>query len=796
MNEFGNQIIFKQLLDRHQRIRVPMIQRDYAQGRETENEVREEFLGALHGALSLKPEDEKLPLNLDFIYGSVEGDEETRFLPLDGQQRLTTLFLLHWYLAWKDDRYDEFKAIFSPQDESRFSYSVRPSSKEFFDALVNYCPDSTPDNIPSLRSLITNQSWYFRYWRLDPTIQASLTMLEAIHKKFGEAEGLFHRLIDEEYPAITFQLLDLDNFGLSDDLYIKMNARGKPLTAFETFKARYEQVLEEQFGDETRTIGDHEFRVADYFSRRIDTQWADFFWAHRDKKTNLYDDAVMNFFRVVALVSRDPESDLYIKDIRSLRNSTIKSSFAVFESNGWLDRNFSETLFLLLEVWSNKDAEFVSYLPNNRFFDEEAMFSKVVSSPAAISLTELVQFISYVAYLQEGTGDVDAEAFQEWMRVVFNLTANTNYDRPADMQRSIVGVKKLAKNCSSILEYFSVTEKPVTGFSLSQITEEKIKAGLILADEGWGSLIYLAEGHGYFKGQINFILDFCGAEDKWEGEGVIDWKKDTHVFLQNQFNSYYNKAKLMFDLHGLINIPEYRWERALLSIDDYTLSKGSNQSFLVNSSTEPASWKKLLRDESKRKVLKQLWNMLDVEASIKEQLDSVIGGASELEPWIERFVNTPEAIEYCKKREFRRMYDGRVYLMRKSQMNGSHAELFSYCLYRNSIEELVNKKDLLPFYFSYYHEVNVTDDEPCLCLVCSHGSNRLVFNVEFREGLFVISINKNLIEEMLVIQDLLSSKLKYTEIYNYLSKKCKYTEILENLHELADEFSGLISEGE
>ena len=53
MNEFGNQIIFKQLLDRHQRIRVPMIQRDYAQGRETEEEVREEFLNALHGALSL-----------------------------------------------------------------------------------------------------------------------------------------------------------------------------------------------------------------------------------------------------------------------------------------------------------------------------------------------------------------------------------------------------------------------------------------------------------------------------------------------------------------------------------------------------------------------------------------------------------------------------------------------------------------------------------------------------------------------------------------------------------------------
>ncbi len=44
-----------------------------------------------------------VPLCTRFVYGSVEGIGETRFLPLDGQQRLTTLFLLHWYLAWADD---------------------------------------------------------------------------------------------------------------------------------------------------------------------------------------------------------------------------------------------------------------------------------------------------------------------------------------------------------------------------------------------------------------------------------------------------------------------------------------------------------------------------------------------------------------------------------------------------------------------------------------------------------------------------------------------------------------------
>lgn len=210
MNEFGQQIIFKQLLDRHQRIQIPIIQRDYAQGRPTEKEIREEFINTLKNALLLPLGDESLPMNLDFIYGSVEGNVDTRFLPLDGQQRLTTLFLLHWYLAWKDGCQDDFRKLLCPQGHSRFSYNVRPSSTEFFDQMVNFFPASLPDEVTSLKTLVTDQPWYFRYWRLDPTIQSSLTMLESIHEHFRNAECFFSRLVDEEHPAITFQLLDLE----------------------------------------------------------------------------------------------------------------------------------------------------------------------------------------------------------------------------------------------------------------------------------------------------------------------------------------------------------------------------------------------------------------------------------------------------------------------------------------------------------------------------------------------------------------------------------------------------------
>lgn len=352
MNEFGSQIIYKQLLERHGRVRIPMIQRDYAQGRPAEAEVRKEFLVALEGALERPADDSSLPLNLDFIYGSVEGQNEKRFSPLDGQQRLTTLFLLHWYLAWSDERWDDFHKMFRTHDHSRFSYSVRPSSNEFFDKLVTYEPEGRPGHVDQLSRLITNQSWYFRSWRLDPTIQSTLVMLDAIHSRFSSANGLFERLTSESKPAITFQLLDLDNFGLSDDLYIKMNARGKPLTPFETFKARYEQELGKQFGGESKRIDNQEFPIADFVARRMDTKWADLFWAHRDKETNLYDEIIMNVFRVVALVTRDPASETYPNDVALLRDEWKPPSYSTFYTQGWLDRDFTETLISLLETWS------------------------------------------------------------------------------------------------------------------------------------------------------------------------------------------------------------------------------------------------------------------------------------------------------------------------------------------------------------------------------------------------------------------------------------------------------------
>ena len=78
-------------------IEIPLIQRDYAQGRDMPKveDIRRRFVGALKKALINNE-----PITLDFVYGEI--DNNRTLIPLDGQQRLTTLFLLHWYIARRE----------------------------------------------------------------------------------------------------------------------------------------------------------------------------------------------------------------------------------------------------------------------------------------------------------------------------------------------------------------------------------------------------------------------------------------------------------------------------------------------------------------------------------------------------------------------------------------------------------------------------------------------------------------------------------------------------------------------
>ncbi|WP_438354648.1 DUF262 domain-containing protein [Microbacterium sp. CJ88] len=256
------------------RVEIPLIQRDYAQGRTdpATSQIRSAFLEVLHSALSA---DEPQEIGLDFVYGDVESDSGT-LRPLDGQQRLTTLFLLHWYIAHRAG------VDLASQAWTEFTYATRASARLFCARLVGFPP---PVDCDAPTDWIRDQSWYQYVWRHDPTIQSMLTMIETIHQRFGDEDvaQLWRRIADAHRPAVSFHLLPINEMGAPEDLYIKMNSRGKPLTPFENFKARLEADIAPI--DPRKT-----------FAHRIDGAWADTFWPYRGDD-DIIDDELLRYLR-------------------------------------------------------------------------------------------------------------------------------------------------------------------------------------------------------------------------------------------------------------------------------------------------------------------------------------------------------------------------------------------------------------------------------------------------------------------------------------------------------------------
>jgi hypothetical protein len=65
-------------------------------------------------------------------------------------------------------------------------------------------------------------------------------VLDEIHEQLAAVTSwtpLVNRLVDETNCPITFMKLELEKLDNPNELYIKMNSRGKQLTAFENFKS-------------------------------------------------------------------------------------------------------------------------------------------------------------------------------------------------------------------------------------------------------------------------------------------------------------------------------------------------------------------------------------------------------------------------------------------------------------------------------------------------------------------------------------------------------------------------------
>ena len=621
----------RKMLGESNTIEIPIIQRDYAQGRENAKEIRNDFLRDIFIHLN-----EKQPMKLSFIYGTVSCGI---YVPYDGQQRLTLVYLLTLFLASYCKDWDEMKRL------SRFNYYTRDQATAFCKFLTGFDTEFENDkkNVfqridikeKSIQDGIENDSAFYGYWKFEPTVSSMLVVLKSIQDEF---KNITSNLSTDEKMKKAKEFLQQVNDGAlffdwcsiqaSDNIYIKMNGRGKPLSAFDNFKnTLYSELnklrkIEQESGNESKVNFLINFEV------KMDGVWTDLFWTYRcifADTTENYDIApyMMNFL-------------YYIFEFRHAVSSN-SFFFGGKESFKWIDEKNVVTFLAKFKdlcntsvvgrkgqitiddyIWASKILDIISsrLLNNNQYIklsidnyqDEIQLLKELSSHKGSIGSTKTVIVASlYYEYL------VNASEFDEigsliktndkcrpqWIELIKRLvkTASTfkaRYDAllrdkhilsgfvnvfvPLAFQNNPCGDFLIsAKNFDNdklieLKPYFDVSH--VYSQLVEEIEKYKLKGS---NKEEWSDAIEQAEKDlPYFENMIYFLIKL--SQDS-NGETNVE-----------QFKKYFNTMTKVVDENG---IKEQNYFSAImLSFADYRISSGegySNSSSLCsNQSTSDA----------------------------------------------------------------------------------------------------------------------------------------------------------------------------------------------------------------
>lgn len=694
------QMSFLDLLNTH-RIVIPIIQRDYVQGRSTERikEIRSSFLDDIINCLK----DESKKLNLGFIYGKVLDknweeikvknkeaienvlgslkeyanhlDEEiqfevnwksrkeekelshSKFIPLDGQQRLTTLFLLHWYLLQnRSYDYEDFKPL------RGFNYNTREQTQNFIVQLVDV--EFKPLKGKSLKEQITTQTWFFNEWLNDPSVMAMLNTLDDIHSKLeGETEFFYEGL---KNGRIDFDFLDLDKIEQTDEIYVKMNARGKSLSDFEHFKAWLIGYVKKW--DQKEQI------IFKEWERKLDLDWLDLFWSKNIVSTT--DIAMLMFFQHQSFVNlafqgnKSTFSELYSK-VKSTKFENRYLSFDEYKKLIYPDA--LNHIFNSLSALKNSDLVEINSVIETSILRENFNLLEVFCSRKSIEAFNLNDdvfnqgLLLYILKLHNETRVFESENFKKWVRILRNLTANTFIQGSQEFFDALFAIKELSNYCFDVEDYIIDESNEVKFFLGRQQDEERLKLKKIGLGIGWRQAIEKFENNKYFNGQIGFFFDILEESEQ----------NDLELFLK-----YGNKLDTLFSEVLDNNYSEF--QGALLALGDYTFRRDSKWSFLDKSKdlrTKFDNWRKVFRKDFKNPSGEIPFEYL--KSLVRDSRDyKTIRKETKPKDWRYIFVRNKALIEYCSNNVFNYNYPLDIHLLKGKTFVGKSVDAYLYFLFK------------------------------------------------------------------------------------------------------------------
>lgn len=282
--ESGKEYTLSNIFSGKNKIIIPDLQRDYCWGNKTWDKNEKEqpelvsgFVDNLMDMFKNRPNDN---LTLGLIYGYESPKNHIQLC--DGQQRITTLFLLLGMLnRLSENKFIKFliseKELHHDDKEPYLQYSIRESTLYFLSDLVCEFFLKKEVRIEDINS----SSWYFSEYDQDASIQSMLVAINTIEKKLSKEidyEG-FGNFIADNLQMLYYDMGDRTR---GEETFVIINTTGEPLTATENLKP----IL----------IGNVEnIEKRKQFSEEWENR-EEWFWINRDKKEQTADDSLNDFF--------------------------------------------------------------------------------------------------------------------------------------------------------------------------------------------------------------------------------------------------------------------------------------------------------------------------------------------------------------------------------------------------------------------------------------------------------------------------------------------------------------------
>lgn len=626
------------------KIIIPMIQRPYAQGRKSQKSIREKFLGDIFSALT---DSNTKKLELNFLYGTFvkgnDGEDSNTFELLDGQQRMTTLFLLHWYLA--NIKMDSDNNFNMPEYMSKFTYQTRTSSSDFIEKLVS--KKVVLNDKPS--RCIRGSIWYSKSFDKDTTIDSMLRMLDSIDEFYKKSDVKPHY---EDLEKLQFYVLELNGFGLSEELFIKMNARGLQLTPFENFKADLIGYMKKQkrYTHLVTLPGSKINREVPYwmgYSSLMDSRWQDLFWTRPEKGDHENSGSKESDIRFFRFIQRYLSNKMITLDTES-KNLRQQELFRFFADNIEVERHdnfvpYEKIIDYALSLPDKQDiivelAKVLNFLTDKKIgktiieglkpsWDSELTWKPwgtVGTSKFDVGQRNMILMSAMTEFIEKfnSVEDFNLKAYKQWMRVVNNLVVNWDVSgEEYQIQLTRLLKEWLEYNDDgNSLNTWSAPYQTLIAYTNSRkrpnqyLKAECIKASKILKDESWEEAFINAESNSFLTGSVTFYYE----ED---------------MDLQTYTNRT-SKVPLLFDENGVVHDfrENFTLIRAVLCRNyDWSNIRKEATNFTVTNDYSPTSrYLKVLTIWNDATPVKQLFCQL-LDCNSEEEMKEVVNKVSDEE---------------------------------------------------------------------------------------------------------------------------------------------------------------------